>query len=239
MKLSLVIPAYNEESILPDTIRTTTTALDQMLAQSIFSDYELIMVSDGSTDTTAQILQNAERTYPRFKAVVYTPNRGKGYAVKSGVLSSKGDCVVFTDADLAYGTDVIAAAIRRLSETDADMLIGSRPLHPEGYAGYTPLRKLASRTYLKVISIAAGFRLSDAQCGFKAMQGACGRRLFAECKTERFAFDLELLMRAQKEGLHITEMPVKIINHRESSVHIVRDSIRMLRDIRRIKKSIQ
>jgi len=239
MKLSVVIPAYNEEAIVRDTIRTLSDALCTMCRSAVIDDYELIFVSDGSSDRTPQYLREAADAAPCFRACIYSPNRGKGYAVRTGVLASTGDIVLYTDCDLAYGTDVIASAVQQLHTTGADILIGSRAIHPEGYAGYTPMRRLASVLYLRILSIAAGFRHSDSQAGFKAMRGGVGREIFSQCAIDRFAFDLEMLMRAQKAGCTITELPVKIVNHRESSIHLIRDSIRMLRDIVRIKKSLK
>lgn len=239
MKLSVIIPAYNEEAIVCDTVRVTTDALNAMLARGVFDDYELIFVSDGSTDTTPTLLSAAEQQYAQVRTCIYSPNRGKGFAVRQGILASDGDIVLYTDCDLAYGTDVIEAAVRQMTDTGADVLLGSRAIHPEGYAGYTPLRRLASVLYLRLLGIAAGFRLSDSQAGFKALRGNVGRKIFAQCEIDRFAFDLEMLMRAQKAGYTVTELPIKIVNHRESSIHLVRDSIRMLRDIVKIKKSMK
>lgn len=239
MKLSVIIPAYNEEAIVRDTVSALSEALFAMQTDGTFDEYEMIFVNDGSTDRTAALLSEAEVQYPCLRTVSYAPNRGKGYAVRSGILHSTGDYVLYTDCDLAYGTDVIKAAVRQLYDTQADILIGSRAIHPEGYEGYTPLRKFASVLYLRILGVAAGFRLSDSQAGFKALRGTVGREIFAQCEIDRFAFDLEMLMRAQKAGCTVTELPIKIVNHRESSIRLVRDSIRMLKDIRRIKKALK
>ncbi len=239
MKLSVIIPAYNEEQIVRDTVQTLWDELNGMQDRGVFDDYELIFVSDGSHDATPDLLTEAEGNYPQVHACIYAPNRGKGYAVRTGILASDGDIVLYTDCDLAYGTDVIESAVRQMRETGADVLIGSRAIHPEGYAGYTPLRKFASVLYLRILCLAAGFRHSDSQAGFKALKGNVGREIFAHCEIDRFAFDLEMLMRAQKAGCSVTELPIKIVNHRESSIHLVRDSIRMLRDIVKIKKSMK
>ena len=198
MKLSVIIPAYNEEVILRDTVRTLTDALTDMQLRGVFDAYEMIFVSDGSSDATPSLLDEMQKQYPLLRTCIYTPNRGKGYAVRTGILASDGDLVLYTDCDLAYGTDVIEAAVRQIGDTGADILIGSRAIHPEGYAGYTPLRKLASVLYLKILCVAAGFRLSDSQAGFKALRGEVGRSIFAQCEIDRFAFDMEMLMRAQK-----------------------------------------
>ncbi len=244
MKLSVIIPAYNEQNILPTTLAAVETALDDMQSRGVFDDYEMIFVSDGSTDDTAAILDDAEKQHIadgkfNLRTCIYPQNRGKGCAVRTGVLASTGDIVLYTDCDLAYGMPVIADAVRKLHETHADVLIGSRAIHPEGYAGYTLTRKLASVLYLRLLSFAAGFDHSDSQAGFKALRGDIGREIFAACQTDGFAFDLEMLLRAGKHGCTFTELPIKIVNHRASSVHLVRDSIRMLKDLRRIKKALR
>ncbi len=245
MKLSVIIPAYNEEEILPSTLRTVAASMEDMHRRGVFHDYEIIFVSDGSRDQTAAILRDA-MAHPRpeiggthLKTCIYEPNRGKGCAVRTGILASSGDIVVYTDCDLAYGMHVIEEAVLRITETNADVLIGSRAIHPEGYAGYTFLRKLASVLYLRILSLAAGFNHSDSQAGFKALRGDIGREIFSACQTDGFAFDLEMLMRAGKRGCTFTEMPIKIVNHRQSSIHLVRDSMRMLRDLRTIKKRLK
>lgn len=239
MKFSLVIPAYNEEAILTATAKTLTEALDAMQKNGIFDAWELIFVSDGSRDATPALIEEASAHDPRIVPCIYSPNRGKGCAVRTGVLASSGDYVLYTDCDLAYGTDKIGEAVQKIKECGADFLIGSRAIHPEGYAGYNFLRKLASRIYLRVLAAFAGFRLSDSQCGFKCMKGDVGRAIFSKCRTDSFAFDFEVLMRAQRSGKTIAEFPVKIVNHRASTVHLVRDGLRMLGDIRDIKRQLK
>jgi dolichyl-phosphate beta-glucosyltransferase len=101
------------------------------------------------------------------------------------------------------------------------------------------MRKLASKTYIKVIAFAAGFKLSDSQCGIKGFRHDIAKKIFSNCEVDRFAFDLEVIMLAMKLGAKIAEMPVKIINHRESTVHVLRDSVKMLRDVRSMKKRIK
>ena len=237
--LSVVIPAYNEEKILPSTIKTLTASLEELKESGVIGDYELLLVNDGSTDGTKEILSEAERGEPgRIRALGYDQNRGKGCAVRTGVEASRGDLVLYTDSDLAYGTEFIRDAVKKAEETGADFVIGSRAIHPDGYAGYTGIRKIASKMYLRFLSVAAGFSHSDSQCGFKLLRGETGRPVFACCHTDGFAFDFEVLLRAEKKGLRIEELPVCVINHRESKIHLVRDSVRMLKDIYRIKKTI-
>ncbi len=234
MKVSLVIPIYNESSIIEEAVKTFS---DYMTAT--FEDFELIFVDDGSKDGCKNTVLAAAEKDPRIRLCGYEANRGKGCAVRTGVLEAVGDLILFTDCDNAYGTDVLGKMVDIFSQSDADIVVGSRNLSKEGYEGYTLLRKLMSKTYIKVIAIAAGFKLSDSQCGIKGFRHDIAKKIFRNCEVDRFAFDLEVLMIAEKLGAKISEMPVKIINHRESTVHIVRDSIKMLRDVRKMKKRIK
>ena len=185
------------------------------------------------------LLKDLEKEYASVKVVSYDVNKGKGGAVRHGILSSEGDIVIFTDCDLAYGTDVINEAVKLFESSGADIVIGSRNLHPDSYAGYNALRKLMSKVYFKVISIASGFKHSDSQCGFKGFRKEAARAIFSECTIDSFAFDLEALIKAEKKGCTVAELPVKILNHdkSESKVRPVRDTIKMLGDIRKIRKA--
>lgn len=224
---------YNEASIICDTAKTLSSYL-----QEHFSEYELLFVDDGSKDGTAKLVQ--ELNLPNVYVLGYENNRGKGCAVRTGMLAASGDIAMFIDADLAYGTDVIKQAVDTLeAQPDKQMLIGSRVLHPEGYEGYTFVRKLASKAYIKVLNIYGGLKLSDSQCGCKAYRGEAIREIFSRCETDGFAFDFETILWAQKLGFSITEMPVKIINHRDSKISVVRDTFRMLKELRAIKKRVK
>lgn len=224
---------YNEASIICDTAKTLSSYL-----QEHFSEYELLFVDDGSKDSTAKLVQ--ELNLPNVYVLGYENNRGKGCAVRTGMLAAKGDIAMFIDADLAYGTDVIKQAVDTLeAQSDKQMLIGSRVLHPEGYEGYTFARKLASKAYIKVLNLYGGLKLSDSQCGCKAYRGEAIRGIFSRCETDGFAFDFETILWAQKLGFSITEMPVKIINHRDSKINVVRDTFRMLKELRAIKKRVK
>ena len=228
--VSVIIPAYNEELIIKDTINQ----LLSFLAGS-FSQYELIIADDGSTDGTRAAVESMGSD--RLRCVRHFPNKGKGCAVREGVLAAKGRVVVYTDADLAYGTAVIADLVRLLEEKGTDLAIGSRKLHPQGYADYPPLRLLASRCFSLVTSIFAGFSY-DTQCGLKAFTAGAAGEVFSRCETDGFAFDFELMMLAQRMGFSVAQLPVSIVNHRQSKVNVLRDSIRMLRDLMKIRHSV-
>ncbi len=231
MKLTLVIPMYNESSI----INSTLEAVSSFMAAHWGDDCEVIFSDDGSVDDCRS---RVDAFGGICRSVGYPQNQGKGAAVRNGVLAAKGDIVIFTDCDLAYGLDVVKTAVELFDRNpDAQLVIGSRNLTSDGYEGYTFIRKLASKLYIKCLALAAGFRLSDSQCGFKGLRRETAREIFEKCEVNGFAFDFEVLIRASKLGKKILEMPVKVINHRESKVHVLSDSVKMLRDIAKIKKN--
>ena len=230
--ITLIIPMYNESSIIADTAKTVSEYM-----QKNFDSYEVLFADDGSLDGSGNIVR--ELQLPNVRVVGYEKNRGKGCAIRTGMLEARGDIVMFTDADLAYGTEVIKRVYDTLSASDANMLIGSRNLSEDGYEGYTLLRKLMSKIYIKVLCVVGGFKLSDSQCGCKAYKGEAVKEIFGRCKVDGFAFDFESILWAQKLGYKIVEMPVKIVNHRESTVNVVKDTVRMLGDLRKMKKRIK
>ena len=232
MKISLVIPMYNESGIITDTART----LSEYMSRS-FDDYEILFSDDGSTDGCGDIVR--ELALPCVRVVGYSKNRGKGSAVRHGVGEAEGDLIMFTDADLAYGTDVIRRYYDHFSENRPAVIIGSRNLDADGYEGYTFMRRLASKIYIKVLCVIGGFKLSDSQCGCKAFSREAAKDIFGRCTVDGFAFDFEAILWAGRLGYSISELPVKIINHRESKVNVLRDSVRMLKDLMRIKKSVK
>ncbi len=234
MKFSLIIPMYNESLIAADAVKTFSEYM-----ASAYEDWELIFVDDGSTDSCTEPVKEAQKVDARIRLVSYLPNHGKGYAVRQGVLAAEGDYIMFTDCDDAYGTAAVTRLAETLEKTGADMVVGSRNLSKDGYDGYTWIRKIASKTYLKFIAMVAGFKLSDSQCGIKGFRGESAKKIFRNCEVDRFAFDLEVIMIANILGYKIAEMPVKIINHRESTVNLVKDATRMIRDVRKMKKRIK
>lgn len=230
--ITLVIPMYNESSIIAETAKTVSEYM-----QNTFESYEILFSNDGSKDDSAKIV--SDLNLPNVRVVGYEQNHGKGRAIRTGMLEAKGEIVMFTDADLAYGTDVIKRVYDTLKDADANMLIGSRNLSKDGYEGYTAMRKLMSKIYIKVLCVAGGFQLSDSQCGCKAYKGEAVKKIFSRCKVDGFAFDFESILWAQKFGYKIVEMPVKIVNHRESKVNAIRDTFKMLGDLSKMKKRIK
>ena len=234
MRISVCIPMYNEGKIIENTAKT----LDEyMRGKFPEGDYEVIFSDDGSRDGCGDKVRAL--SLPNIKVIGGGENRGKGHAVRKAFLEAKGDVIMFTDADLAYGTDVIGKVYDTMTANpDADLLIGSRNLTKDGYEGYTFLRKIASKAYIKVLCMTGGFKLSDSQCGCKAFRYDAVQKIFPRCEVDRFAFDFEAILWATKYKIKIVEMPVKIINYGDTKVRIVRDTIKMLRDLRSMKKRI-
>ena len=233
MKISVCIPMYNENAVIADTARTLWSYMN-----STFADFEIVFCDDGSHDGCADTVRALE--LPGVRVVGYEQNRGKGYAVRTAMLAATGDIRMFTDADLAYGTEVIGRVAKTFAEHhDAALVIGSRNLASDGYEGYSKFRRFVSRAYIRVLCIAGGFRLSDSQCGCKAFSGDAAEAIFSRCEVDGFAFDFEAILWAVKMNLKIVEMPVKVLHHGASKVHVVRDTFRMLGDLRRMKKRIR
>lgn len=230
MGLSLVIPAYNESGIIADTLRTVTARLERM-----DPDYELILVDDGSTDGMEELARPFENSHVRLEG--YRPNRGKGCAVRTGMLAAAGEYVFYTDADLAYGLENIPDMLEKLRATGADLVIGSRKLSGDGYRDYPPLRLLASKCFSFLTRLISGLPY-DTQCGIKGFRREAARTIFSGCATDGFAFDFEVLLRARRLGMRIEQEAVSVVNHRDSKINVLRDSLRMFRDVLRIRRRV-
>lgn len=232
-EITLIIPMYNENKIIEDTANTLSSYMSRH-----FESYEILFSDDGSIDGCGDTVR--KMNLPFVRVVGYRENQGKGCAIRTAVAEAEGKVVMFTDADLAYGTDVIRKAYDSLTRDEsASMLIGSRNLSKDGYDGYTAMRKLMSKIYIKVLGTVGGFKLSDSQCGCKAFRNSAAKKIFALCKVNGFAFDFESILWAQTLGYKIIEMPVKIINHRESTVRVFNDTVKMLKDLFRIRRRVR
>ena len=235
MMISVIIPMYNEEKIIENTAKEVCEYMTERFGAG---EFEVLFSNDGSLDGCAEAVRSLKLDGVRVTG--YEKNRGKGCAVRTAMLEAAGDFVMFTDADLAYGTEGIGKLYERYEESrSAGLFIGSRNIGEDGYDGYTFLRKIMSKTYIKVLCIAGGFKLSDSQCGCKGFTNEACKKIFSLCTVDGFAFDFEAIMIADKMGYKIEEIPVKIINHRESKVNIVKDTMRMLNDLRKIKARVK
>jgi len=235
MKISLCIPMYNESKIIEGTART----LHKYMTETFGKDnFEVIFSDDGSRDGSFDIVNSLG--LDNVRCIRTEENFGKGSAVRHAMLEAKGDIAMFTDADLAYGTDIVKGFCDYMTEhPEADCLIGSRNISKDGYEGYTFIRKVASKVYIKILCIAGGFKLSDSQCGCKAFRNAAAKKIFSHAEVNRFAFDFEAILLANKFNFKIHEFPVKVINHGDSKVRVLKDSIKMIKDLRKMRKRIK
>jgi dolichyl-phosphate beta-glucosyltransferase len=228
-RLSIVIPAYNEALRIGKTL---DSICDYMKGCGYF--YEIIVVDDGSKDDTAMVVRKAAEN-PAIVLLQNGRNKGKGYSVKQGVLSSRGRFVLMSDADLSTPIEEIGKLFKELQE-GCDIAIGSRSVSGsmvlKRQAWY---RQLMGKIFNKIVQAIAVNGIRDTQCGFKLFTADAARSVFALQRIERFAFDVEALYLAKKMGLGIREVPVMWVNSPDSRVSIFRDSLQMLRDILKIR----
>jgi len=222
--LSIVLPAYDEAERIATSLERVIAHLD---AQPWAS--ELIVVSDGSTDATAHIAR--ETGGPRVRVIETARNRGKGHAVRTGVMTSRGAHVLFSDVDLSTP---LAEIDRFLAchEAGADVVFGSRAL-PASDVRVRQVwwRESMGRAFNRVARAVARVDMGDTQCGFKSFRRASARAIFERARIDRYAFDVEVLWIARSLGLSVVEVPVAWSNDPHSKVDPLRDSTRMLADL--------
>jgi dolichyl-phosphate beta-glucosyltransferase len=224
--LSIIIPAFNEEARLAPTLQGAVGALR---ARGVSG--EVIVVDDGSRDGTSALVQRLTAEFPEVRLVRLAANHGKGYAVRSGMLNAMGDLALFADADGATPWDQLAR-LEAAMAAGADVAIGSRALaSAETRVQARWYRRLMGRTFHRFVELLTvrGFR--DTQCGFKLFRGAVAHDLFARMRMDGFSFDVEVLLMAQRGGHRVVEVPVNWVHQPGSQVSLVRDSLRMARDL--------
>lgn len=229
--ISIVIAAYNEERRIGNSLENIFDYFD---ASKI--PHEIIVVNDGSTDNTNNILSGISSKIPNLKNVRYGKNRGKGFALRTGVLASRGSLVLISDADLSTPIEEIESLLPFIRSKNTEIAIGSRGLPLSKIIRRQPWwRQGMGKIFNKLVKLLVIQDINDTQCGFKLFKGEVARELFGELKTERFAFDVEILARAKKKNYRIIEVPVRWINSNHSKVNLVLDSLRMARDLFKIR----
>ncbi len=231
MKLSVIIPAYNEERRIAKTILD----IDKYLSKQKYS-YEIIVVDDGSKDRTSFVVSKFQDVVKNLRIILNPQNHGKGYVVRQGMLEAKGDFRVFTDADNSTAIDHIEK-MWPFVEQGFEVIIGSRDIKGAVIAVPQPWyrRVLLGDTFnLLVQAICGLWGIWDTQCGFKGMTKKAVEEILPECKIDRWAFDPEILVVAKKKGYKIKEIPVTWINDLESKVKL-KATIKMLLDLLRIR----
>ena len=229
---SLVIPAYNEAPRIENGIRS---AAKWAAERPGGLDWEVILVDDGSTDGTADIARrSAESERLALRIVGYRPNRGKGAAIREGVLASSGDPVLVSDADLSTPLSEFAKLAAPLATHP--VAIGSRAIDENLVRRRQPRhRVLLGKLGNGMIQLFAVPGIRDTQCGFKLFRRDAAKTLFGEARVERFAWDVEILYLARRAEIPIAEVPVLWFNSPESKVRVVRDALQTLWDVLRIR----
>lgn len=229
-ELSIVIPAYNEALRIGDTL----DRIGDYLKSCGYSS-EIIVVDDGSHDDTEKVVRKTAEKHSAIVLLQNGMNKGKGYSVKRGILSSRGRFVLMSDADLSTPIEEIGKLFKELEE-GYDIAIGSRSVSgSKVLKRQTWYRQLMGKIFNKIVQAIAVSGIRDTQCGFKLFKGDAARMVFARLRIERFAFDVEALYLAKKMGFRIREAPVVWVNSPDSKVSIFRDSLRMMRDLLKIR----
>jgi dolichyl-phosphate beta-glucosyltransferase len=229
--LSVIIPALNEEKRLGASL----DKIRAYLAGKPFAS-EVIVVDDGSTDRTAEVARKALEGRVPVRVIRLESNQGKGYAVKTGVLASAGETVLFTDADLSTPIEELDKFLLRLAE-GFDVVIGSRALAGcDIRVRQARPREAMGRFFNRLVRLFVIRGCPDTQCGFKAFRRAAAMDLFSRLETAGFAFDVELLVLAKKLGYRVAEVPVVWCDSRPSRVRMVRGSWQMLKELLRIRQ---
>lgn len=228
---TIVIAAYNEEQRLPDTL----VKIQSYLAATEHHA-EIVVVDDGSTDSTAALVQALSEQIPGLRLISYPRNRGKGYALRKGVLSSRGKVVLVTDADLSTPIEELETLRPHLHSHGHHIAIGSRALPLSEIVQAQPAwRRGMSRTFNRMVKFLVLDDFKDTQCGFKLFSGEVARSLFHKARIDRFAYDVEILALAKNQGYRVAEVPIKWKNSTASKVRPVLDSLQMLADLVKIR----
>ena len=232
--ISIVIAAYNEEKRIGKSLLKIKDYLD---AQDFA--YEIIVVDDGSTDNTRQVAIGYKPEIANLKIISYPKNKGKGYALRQGVLASKGESVLVSDADLSTPIEELSHMLPLISGNEYDVVIGSRALKPETIIKKQPWwRQGMGKIFNRVVRLLVLEGIKDTQCGFKLFSGEAARNLFKEARINRFAYDVEILALAKKKHYGVSEVPVRWINSPDSKVNPIFDSLQMFFDLVKIRMRI-
>ena len=236
-KLSIVIPAFNEAARLEQSIRKIVEYLRERR-----EDSELIVVDDGSQDNTATIAENVARDTDHVvtRVIRYADNRGKGYAVRLGLLEAQANVALFSDADLSTPVTETPKLIDPIRYGECDLTFGSRALDRKLIGVHQPWRReQGGRVFNLIVRVATGLPFWDTQCGFKAFRMSVCRPLIEAAQIDRFGFDVELIYLAQLAQLRLREIPVRWDHTAggplDSSGNYSRDSLRMINEVRRIR----
>ena len=233
MSVSVIIPAYNEAVRLPATLTATANYF-----AGREEAFEILVVDDGSTDETASVVSKFAALRPEVsvQCLSYGGNRGKGYAVRYGMLRASGGLRLFCDADLATPAEEYEVVLAAMLAQNTPIGIGSRPLRASHLLVHQPwYREQLGRGFNAAVQILAVPGIRDTQCGFKIFTAETAKAVFSKCRIDGFAFDSEALFIARRLGYGIAEVPISWSHKDGSKVSMVRDGLQMLGDLSRIR----
>lgn len=228
-KVSLIIPVYNEG----EAIKHTLKKLNLFLIKEK-TDWEILIVDDGSTDDSLKILKNHKPKF--FKIISYPNNQGKGFAIKKGVTYASGEYICFIDSDLAYSFENLRKALEELR--NFDICIGSRSLSNHNQEKITTQRKILGKGFNFLTNLLLGYKFKDTQCGLKAFRRKTAKTLFSKQTINSFSFDTELLYLARKKGYKVKEIEAIVLEghlNKKSKVNLLIDPLKMFLDLFKIR----
>ena len=228
-KVSIVVPAFNEASRIGESLRKIEAFL-----KSVPWTAEVLVVDDGSKDKTSSVVRSMESR--QLRLIRNEQNRGKGFAVKTGVLAASGEYVIFSDADLSAPIEELQKLLVIAESQSADVVIGSRAVDRSYIEKHQSRgRELGGIVFNRIVRVVLGLKLHDTQCGFKLFKRTRICPVFEKMRIDGFGFDPELLFLASKHGLKIMEIPVRWSHAEDSKIRFMRYSVRMFTDLLQIR----
>ena len=227
-----MIPAYNEQARLP---RTLDSVLAYLWARS-WSFAEIVVVDDGSSDATAEVVEGFGAATPAVRLLRNPGNRGKGYSVRHGVLAAAGDWILFSDADLSAPIEELDKLLAAAREQNASVVLGSRALDRSLILVHQSFfRENAGRFFNLLMRLLTGLPFEDTQCGFKLFEARAAREIFRRQQLDGFGFDVEVLFIARRLGCRMAETPVCWSHSEGTKVRMFQDSLNMFLDLLRVR----
>ncbi len=233
--LSIIVPVYNEETKIQKDLDSIFSYLKNKKEK-----YEIIFVDDGSLDNTKNIINEYKNSFTELKLISYFPNRGKGFAIKTGILQANGTYILFADAGLCVPYDNLEIGIELL-KNGYDFALGSRALSSSQVLVSQPsYRKIGSRLFSMIIKYMMGIsEIKDTQCGFKLFKQNEAKKIFNLNRIERFMFDAETIINAQKLGYKMKEFPVEWSNDPDSRFNPIKGTIKNFKELLWIKFNLK